>query len=116
MQRKIKIPLSVGDTVTLFTLDGRGPFHMKLLEFNIASNRLQWTFRTGDRHTLYASNVRDVVMIPYFKDSWICASIPVLLHVSVKGLLTDFIFNVPTSIRIERNDPSAKTASFDIKS
>lgn len=115
MQRKIKLPLSVGDTVTLFCLNGRGPFHIKLLEFSISENRLKWHMRTADRHTLFGSGVRDVVMLPYFKDTWICVSIPVLMHVNTKGLLADFIFNVPASVRVEKNDPLAKVVSFELK-
>ncbi len=116
MQNKIKLPISVGDTLSLFTLNGRGPFHLKLTQFNVENNRLTWEMRTADGHTLYASNVRQVCGLPYFRAtrSFICVSIPITLHVSMECLRADFIVNVPNSVSVEKNHVSAQGSNFDV--
>ena len=108
MLRKLKLPVSVNETVSFFTLNGQGPFHIKLEQFDISDNRLKWSFRSSEGHTIMAHGVRHQVALPFFKDAWVCVSIPLHMHVGADTLRADFIFMVPASVTLECNHASAR--------
>lgn len=113
MERKLRLPVAVSDTLTFVFMNGKPAKHLKLAELNVKNNRIDWTFKSPDRHTFYGSTVRDKVSIDTFLNSVeggaICLSIPVVMHIDDRDALkAEFIFFLPSSVTIQRNHPSAQ--------
>jgi hypothetical protein len=109
MQRKIRLPVAANDVLTLVPMNGAQAKHIKLVKFKLDNNRIEWEFRSLERHVICSANdPRLAVRLPYFnEETWICLSLPICIHVGSDGLKADFIVNVPSSVKVQRNAPSA---------
>lgn len=119
MQRIIRLPIAVGDTLTFYFQNGRKPEHLLLRSLKVVDNRIEWLFRSSQNHSLFGTGARHSEKFPHRflsndgnDDSWICLSIPIVMHVAPGELRTNFILNVPSSVRVQKNEQSAKAIEF----
>lgn len=110
MQRKVKLPVAVLDTLTFISKNGKKPAHLQLISLTVDDNTIHWEFRSSERHRLFGQNARAKERLPFIDepDCWVCLSIPIVMHVGIDLLKTEFIFSVPASVSVQKNDPSAK--------
>lgn len=110
MQRKVVLPVAQGDTLTFSFKNGRSPIHIMLTNIEMKDNRITWTFRSAERHTIYGSTAREQVVLPFFGEEgcYVCLSIPLRIHVGTDKLKPDFVLCIPSSVSVQSNDVSAK--------
>lgn len=105
MLKKLRIPLSIGDSAYFSTpMDGSSkerPF-VTLEDFKVMDGRIEWTLVTN-KGQLIVGRVKDQQKVPIFDGMWVAVSIPVTLHYKMKGLALDFIFGVPAIVDISIN-------------
>ena len=101
---KLKVAIKVG--VPYYFVDPTAPQaaalkSIKLLDFSVKDGRLEWEIMTSCG-TRIVGTLRSQQRLPFWPDSWVCPSIPVVLHdKQADGLALDFIFNVPSQYRID---------------